>query len=163
MDYEDIVDIIMKTLCVLGISNRHNIHNLKNRQNCTSAVAQVNVMHIKYLNAQPVRSRLCQIRLPTCLPAPQRCWGPLGRSEQAVFLGPDFWWISVNGSLAPVTASARITQTGSNVALWFYVLHCARDARLCWNQANILWFMVRQKWRPKPIFPLIINWDPFEG
>jgi hypothetical protein len=26
----------------------------------------------------------------TCLPAPQRCWGPLGRSEQAVFLGPDF-------------------------------------------------------------------------
>ena len=26
----------------------------------------------------------------TCLPAPQRCWGPLGRSEQAVFLVPDF-------------------------------------------------------------------------
>jgi hypothetical protein len=39
MDYEGIMDIIMKTLCVLGISNQHNIHNLKNRQNCTSAAA----------------------------------------------------------------------------------------------------------------------------
>ena len=42
MDYEGIMDIIMKTLCVLGISNPRNIHNLKNRKNCTSAVAQVN-------------------------------------------------------------------------------------------------------------------------
>jgi hypothetical protein len=39
MDYEGIMDIIMKTLCALGISNQQNIHNLKNRQNCTSAVA----------------------------------------------------------------------------------------------------------------------------
>ncbi len=43
MDYEGIMDIIMKKLCILGISNQHNINNLKNRQNCTSAVAQVNV------------------------------------------------------------------------------------------------------------------------
>ncbi len=46
MDYEGIMDIIMETLCVLGISNRQNIHNLKNRQNCTSAVAQVNVHNL---------------------------------------------------------------------------------------------------------------------
>ncbi len=46
MDYESNMDIIMKTLCVLDISNRHNIHNLKNRQNCTSAVAQVNVHNL---------------------------------------------------------------------------------------------------------------------
>ncbi len=30
-----------------------------------------------------------------CLPAPQRFWGPLGRSEQAAFRGPDFGWIGV--------------------------------------------------------------------
>jgi hypothetical protein len=39
MDYEGIMDIIMKTLCVLGISNRHG-------RNCTSAVAQVNVHNL---------------------------------------------------------------------------------------------------------------------
>ncbi len=32
MDYEGIMNNIMKTLCVFGISNQHNIHNLKNRQ-----------------------------------------------------------------------------------------------------------------------------------
>jgi hypothetical protein len=36
-----------------------------------------------------------QYDFTTCLPAPQSCWGPLGRSEQAVFRGPDFGWISV--------------------------------------------------------------------
>ncbi len=46
MDYGGMTDIIMKTLCVLGISNRHNIHNLKNRHFCTSAVAQVDVHNL---------------------------------------------------------------------------------------------------------------------
>ena len=46
MDYEGIMDMIMKTLCVLGISHRHKLHNLKNRQNCTSAVAQVSVHNL---------------------------------------------------------------------------------------------------------------------
>jgi hypothetical protein len=54
-DYEGIMDIIMKTLCILGISNQHNIHNLKNRQNCTSAVAHVNVHNLP--NAHKVISK----------------------------------------------------------------------------------------------------------
>ena len=40
------MEIIMKTLCILGIPNQHNIHNLKNRQNCTSAVPKVNVHNL---------------------------------------------------------------------------------------------------------------------
>ncbi len=82
--------------------------------------------------------------------------GPAWQVWTSCFFGTWFWWISVNCSLAPVTASARITQTGSNVARWFYLLRCARDARVCWNRTNIFWFMVCQKWRPKPSFPLII-------
>ncbi len=79
----------MKTLCILGIPNRHNIHNLKYSKNSTSAVPLVIVnnvpnvhkvpdQHIKYLTYfgwrdQPVRSRLCQTNFTTCLPAPPRC------------------------------------------------------------------------------------------
>ncbi len=169
--------IIMKTLRLLGIPNWHNIHNLKYSQNSTSAVPQVNVhvhnvpnvpkQHIIYVTysgwfTQPVWSRLCQIRLHHVLPAPQRCWGLLGRSEQAVFRGPKFWRIGENGRPAPISASARIAKTGANVARWFHLLHCARDTRVCWNRNNIFWFMVCRKWRPKPIFPLLIYWDPFE-
>ncbi len=91
------MDIIMKTLCVLGISNRHNIHNLKNRQSCTSAVARVNKVPnqhiIKFTCAgTPILygAGYAKSDFTTCLPAPQRCWGRLGRSEQAVFWGPDF-------------------------------------------------------------------------
>ena len=93
---------------------------------------------------------------------PKGAGARLAGLNKLFFLGPDFWWISVNGSLAQVTASARIAQTGSNMARWFYLLHCARDARVCWNRTNIFWFMVCQKWRPKPIFPLVIYWDSFE-
>ncbi len=63
----------MKELCILGIPNRHNIHNLKYRQNSTSDLPQINVhyvpnQHIIFITcsggrAQPVWSRLCQIRL----------------------------------------------------------------------------------------------------
>ncbi len=96
----------MKTLCVWSISNRHKLRNLKNRKNCTSAVAQVKVhnvpsahkvpnQHIIYLLALAGTPSLygagyAKSDFTTCLPAPQRCWGPLGRSEQAVFWGPDF-------------------------------------------------------------------------
>ncbi len=47
-------------------------------------------MPIKYLNAQPVQSRLCQIRLHHVFASCPKVLGPLGRSEQAVFFGPDF-------------------------------------------------------------------------
>ncbi len=110
-DYEGIMDIIMKTLCILDIHNQHNVHILKNRHKCTRAVPQVNAhnlpnvqkvpnQHIIYLtcsgwHAQPVRSRLCRIRLHHVFTSSPKvlahCWGPLGRSEQAVFLGPNFW------------------------------------------------------------------------
>ncbi len=172
------MDIFMKTLCILGIPYQHNIHNLKNRQNCTSAVPQVNVhnlpnvhkipnQHIIYLLALASTPSLygagyAKSNFTTCLPAPQRCWGPLGRSDKSCFFGTWFWWISVNCSLATVTTSARIAQTGSNVAQWFYLLHGARDARVCWNRTNIFWFLVCRKWRPKPIFQLMIYWDSFE-
>ncbi len=53
-DYKGIMDIIMKTLCKLGIPNQHNIHNLKNRQNCsTSAVPQVNVHNLPNAHKVP--------------------------------------------------------------------------------------------------------------
>ncbi len=166
MYYEGIMDMIMKTLCVLGISSQHNVNNLNNRQNCTSAVAQVNVHNLpnarKVPNAQPVRSRLCQIRLHHVFANSPKLLGPAWQVWTSYFFGTWFWWIRVNCSLAPVTALARIAQTGSNVARWFYLLHCARDARVCWDRTNIFWFMVCQTWRPKPIFPLIIIWDSFK-
>ena len=106
------MDIIMKTLCIYVIPNQHKIHNVKNWQNCTSAVAQVNVhnlpnahkvpnQHIIYLTCSGTPSLYgagyAESDFTTChgLPAPQRCWGHLGRSEQAVFRGPGFGWISV--------------------------------------------------------------------
>ncbi len=119
----------------LGIPNQHhdNVYNLKNRQNCSSsAMPQVNVHNLPNAQKVPNGAGYAKSDSTTCLTTPQRCWGPLGRSEDsgpAVFLGPDFWRIGVNGSLAQVTASARIAQTGSNVTRWFYLLYCARDAR----------------------------------
>ena len=166
MDYEGIMDIIMKILCVLGISNWH------------SKIAQVlwpksiyiiYLIHIRFLNsiqynllARPVRSRLCQIWLHHVFASSPKVLWPAWQVWTSCFFGTWFWWISVNCSLAPVTASARIAHTGSNVARWFYLLHCSRDASVCWNRTNIFWFMVCRKWRPRPIFPLIIIWDSFE-
>jgi hypothetical protein len=85
----------MKTLCMFGITNQHNIHDLKNRRYCTSAVAQVHVHKLPNAPKAPKTPSLygagyAKSDFTTCLPAPQRCWGPLGRSEQAVFWGPDF-------------------------------------------------------------------------
>jgi hypothetical protein len=97
MDYEGIMDIIMKILCVLGISNWH------------SKIAQVlwpksiyiiYLIHVKFLNSiiqftcsgTPVLygAGYAKSDFTTCLPVPRRCCGQLGRSEQAAFLGPDF-------------------------------------------------------------------------
>jgi len=96
MDYEGIMDIIMKILCVSGISNWH------------SKIAQVlwpKSIYIIYL-IQKFLNSIIQLTcsgtpvlygagyaksdFTTCLPVPQRRWGQLGRSEQAAFLGPDF-------------------------------------------------------------------------
>ncbi len=159
MDYEGILDIIMKKLCELGISNRHNIHNLKNRQNCTSAVAQVNVHNLPNSHEVPDQNIIwftcsgtpimygagyAKSDFTTCLPAPKGA-GARFAGLNKLFFGTWFWWISVNCSLALVTASARIAQTGSNMAWWFYLIHCARDALVCWNRTNIFWFMVCKK------------------
>jgi hypothetical protein len=62
MDYEGIMDIIMKTLCVLGISNRHG----KIAQVLwPKSINIIYLIRIKFLNllwhAHPVLSRLCQI------------------------------------------------------------------------------------------------------
>jgi hypothetical protein len=172
--------IIIKTLCVSGIPNRHNIHNLKYIQNSTSAVPQVIVrnvpnvhkvpnQHIIYFTysgwrAQPVRNRLCQIRLHYVLASSPKMLGAAWQVWTSCFLGT---WILVNQCIRPPctgqSAPAKIAQTGSHVALWFYLLHCARDACVCWNWANIFLLMVCQKWRPKPVFPLFIYWDPFDG
>ncbi len=85
------------------IPNQHNIHNLKNRKKSTSAVSQVNIHNLPNVHKEPnpyiiylagtsslYGAGYAKSDFTTCLPAPQRCWGPLGRSEQAVFLGPDF-------------------------------------------------------------------------
>ncbi len=176
MDYEGIMDIIMKTLWILGISYWHNIHNLKNRQIAQvlwpKSISIIHLIHIKYRisiyinyllwHTHPVRSRLCQIRLHHVFASSPKVLGPAWQVRTSCFFGTWFWWISVNCSLVPVTASTRIFQTGSNVAWWFYLLHCTRDAHVCWNRTNIFWFLVCPKWHPKPIFPLIINWDFFE-
>jgi hypothetical protein len=98
--------ITMKTLCVLGIPIGHNIHNLKYSQNSTSAVPQVIVHNVPNVPEVPNQHIInfilagapslygagyAKSDFTTCVPAPQRCWGPLGRSGQAVFLGPGFW------------------------------------------------------------------------
>ena len=99
MDYEGIMDMMMKILCVLGISNWH------------SKIAQVlwpKSIYIIYL-IQKFLNSIIQLTcsgtpvlygagyaksdFTTCLPVPRRCCGQLGRSkdsEQAAFLGPDF-------------------------------------------------------------------------
>ena len=96
MDYEGIMDIIMKILCVLGISNRHS----KVAQVLwPKSIYRISLIHIKFLNSiiqftcsgTPVLygAGYAKSDFTTCLPVPQRCWGQLGRSEQAAFSGPD--------------------------------------------------------------------------
>ena len=62
--------------------------------------------------------------------SPRVCQLPKGAGARFAGLNKLFFWdlilISVNCGLAPVTASARIAQIGSNVARRFYLLHCAR-------------------------------------
>jgi hypothetical protein len=48
----------MKTLCILGIPNRHNIHNLKYSQNSTSAVPQVIVRNVPNVYNVPNQHRI---------------------------------------------------------------------------------------------------------
>jgi hypothetical protein len=76
MDYEGIMDTIMKTFCVLGISNRHNIHNLKNRQNCTSAVAQVNVHNLPNAHEVPKCPACTEQAMPNTTSPPPKVLGP---------------------------------------------------------------------------------------
>ncbi len=117
--------VIMKTLCVLGIPNLYNIHNLKYSQNSTSAVRQVIIhnvpdvhkvpnKHIIYFSGAPslYSAGYAKSDFTTCLPTPQRCWGPLGRSAsgQAVFGGPDFWRISGLNWIRPSCTSLSIGQ-----------------------------------------------------
>ncbi len=78
LDYEDIMDNIMKTLCVFGIPNQHNIHTLKNRQICSSAVAQANVHNLPNTHKEPNQ----HIIYLTCAIQVAPLWCSLGcRSE----------------------------------------------------------------------------------
>ncbi len=154
------MNIIMKTLCIFGIPNQHNIHDLKNRRYCSSTVAQVHVHKLPTAHKAPKRPACTEQVMPYPT-SPRVCQLPKGAGAclaglNKVFFGTWFWWISAKCGLAPVTALARIAQTGSNVAWWFYLLHGARDARVCWNQTNMFWFMVCQKLPPKP--NCIPNW-----
>ncbi len=167
----------MKTICIFGIPNQHNIHNLKNRQICTSAAAQVNVhnlpnihkepnQHIKYLTCSGTPSLYgagyAESDFTTChgLPAPQRCWGHLGRSEQAVFLGTDFGESVLTAVLHGSQhrpGSPKQAQTWPDGSTYSIVQGTPAFAEIGPIITNIFWFMVCQKGHPKPIFQLIIN------
>jgi hypothetical protein len=91
MDYEGIMDITMKTICVLGISNRHNIHNLKNRQNCTSAVAQVNVHNLPNAHKVPKCPACTEQAMPNQT-SPRVCQLPKGAGVRLAGLNKLFFW-----------------------------------------------------------------------
>ena len=86
----------------------------------------------------------------TCLPVPWRGWGPLVRSKQAVFRVLDFERIGVLGCLATIVEGARSIRTGSNSAHGSSTARCARRTCVCWNQAFIFGFLVRQRWSKGP-------------
>ena len=84
----------------------------------------------------------------TCLPVPWRCWGPLGRSRQAVFRVPDFAKIGVGTCLATAVESARIRQTGQDVAQSPSHERCTRRTRGRWNRVTKFGLTVPPSWPP---------------
>ncbi len=131
-----------------------NVHNLPNAHKIPN-------QHIIYLLALAGTPSLhgagyAKSDFTTCLPAPQRCWSPLGRSEQAVFLGPDFGESVLTAVLHRPQhrpGSPKQAQTWPNGSTYCIV---QGTPAFCCNRTNIFWFMVCRKWRLKPIFPLII-------
>jgi hypothetical protein len=81
-----------------------------------------------------------------CLPVPQGCWGPLGRSKQADYWVPIFEKISVWACLATAVESARFLQTDQNVAQSPSHAHCTRRTRACWKRIIFFGSLVHERW-----------------
>ncbi len=91
LDYEGIMDIIMKILCISDIPNQHNIHNLRNRQNCTSAVAQVNVHKLPNAHKVPKRPACTEQAMPNPT-SPRVCQLPKGAGARLAGLNKLIFW-----------------------------------------------------------------------